>query len=452
MDKPALALGPLSRTLVSRDPDSRGHAGLRPGHEPELRIEHRQALIYTLAKAAELEHLIICQYLFAAFSLKRDASEGIPGPMVQTVRGWARSLMHIAEQEMLHLALVQNLLTAVGASPHLSRPNFPVPPRAFPARIQIALLPFGEEALRHFAFLERPEFGAEGAEVEDVEMFAALAQAQALPDVSEDQIGPIVADFETISHLYRSIEDGLGRLAERMGEERLFIGPVSAQATGEHFRFPELVAVTNLESARAAIETIVEQGEGARGEWRSSHFGQILNVLDQLVAAKAADPDFDPTRPILAAHVRPPESGVSVPLISARFTVRATDLLNASYEVALQLLARYFNHTDESDAQLETLAHAAVYLMEEVISPLGELITRLPIGSDYPGKNAGPTFELFYDADWLLPHRDAAWQLIGERVGELAAFAVACRNECPPGFTQELVAVADKLRELADRF
>ena len=31
--------------------------------EPDVRIEHRQALIYTLAKAAELEHLIICQYL-----------------------------------------------------------------------------------------------------------------------------------------------------------------------------------------------------------------------------------------------------------------------------------------------------------------------------------------------------------------------------------------------------
>src|SRR5688572_17712287 len=126
MPDPALSLGPLSRTLDSRHPDSRAHAGLRPGHEPELRIEHRQALIYTLAKAAELEHLIICQYLFASFSLKRNASEGIPDSMLPTVRGWARSLMHIAEQEMLHLALVQNLLTAVGASPHLARPNFPV--------------------------------------------------------------------------------------------------------------------------------------------------------------------------------------------------------------------------------------------------------------------------------------------------------------------------------------
>src|SRR6476620_7454451 len=128
MINPALSRGPLGRTLSSR---RAGHDEQRPGHEPELRIEHRQALIYTLSKAAELEHLIICQYLFAAFSLKRDSSEGLSEPMVPMVNGWARTLMHIAAQEMLHLALVQNLLTAVGASPHLSRPNFPVPPRAF---------------------------------------------------------------------------------------------------------------------------------------------------------------------------------------------------------------------------------------------------------------------------------------------------------------------------------
>jgi hypothetical protein len=68
----------------------------------------------------------------------------------------------------------------------------------------------------------------------------------------------------------------------------------------------------------------------------------------------------NPTHPVLAAPVRPPESGVAAPLVSFGFTVRATDLLNATYEVVLQVQARYFNHTDESDV--------AVYLMEEVIS------------------------------------------------------------------------------------
>lgn len=440
MLNPALSRGRLSRTLASR------HAGADE-HEAELRIEHRQALTYALAKAAELEHLIICQYLFASATLKRDASEGLSEEMVPTVRGWARTLNRIAEQEMLHLALVQNMLTAIGAGPHLSRPNFPVPPRAFPAKLQIVLMPFSVEALRHFAFLERPE----GHAIDDAEMFAALEQAQPLPQVEEDQIGPIVADFETISHLYRSIEEGMEQLAGQIGEEKLFIGPIGAQATGEHFRFPELIAVHDLASAKEAIETIVEQGEGARGDWHDAHFGRLLGVLNELEEARRADPSFEPTRRVLAAHVRPPESGVSVPLVTAHFTVRAMDLLNATYEVVLQVLARYFNHTDETEDQLQALADVSYFLMARVVAPLSEILTRLPIGDPHRGWTAGPTFELFYDADFLLPHRNAAWQLIGERLAQLADFGSSCRDECPLGIVKEVAAVADQLRQQADR-
>ena len=39
-------------------------------------IEHREALIYMLCEAAELEHGIMCQYLFAVFSLKQRDDEG----------------------------------------------------------------------------------------------------------------------------------------------------------------------------------------------------------------------------------------------------------------------------------------------------------------------------------------------------------------------------------------
>ena len=41
------------------------------GRSPTGGIEHREALVYTLGKAAELEHLVMLQYLFAAFSLKQ---------------------------------------------------------------------------------------------------------------------------------------------------------------------------------------------------------------------------------------------------------------------------------------------------------------------------------------------------------------------------------------------
>ena len=45
--------------------------------ERPLVIEDREELIYMLCEASELEHMIMCEYLFAAFSLKHDVSEGL---------------------------------------------------------------------------------------------------------------------------------------------------------------------------------------------------------------------------------------------------------------------------------------------------------------------------------------------------------------------------------------
>lgn len=55
-------------------------------------IEHREALIYMLCEAAELEHGIMCQYLFAAFSLKQDASEELSGPELGAVQRWRKQI------------------------------------------------------------------------------------------------------------------------------------------------------------------------------------------------------------------------------------------------------------------------------------------------------------------------------------------------------------------------
>ena len=99
------------------------------------------------------------------------------------------------------------------------------------------------------------------------------------------------------------------------------------------------------------------------------------------------------------------------------------DLFNVAYEILLAIFERFFAHTDESDAQLRTLADTTVGLMVRVIKPLGDLITTLPAGAEYPGQTAGPSFELFYESDYLLPHRDAAWALMAERLDVAAGFA-----------------------------
>jgi hypothetical protein len=430
--------GPLANVLAVRRGKDRDAGG---------GLEYREALIYTLGKAAELEHLVMLQYLFAAFSLKQSVREGISEEALAAVQGWRRTLLEIGEQEMLHLALVQNLLTAVGAGPRFARPNFPMPAYSYPAGVRIELLPFGEAALRHFAFLERPE----GLDVEDAEGFEAIEQAVPLPHDEDDEIVPHLQEFETIGQLYRSILAGLERIADRVGPERLFIGPAHAQATAEHFRWDELVAVTDLESAARAIDTIVEQGEGARGEWREAHFGRLLGILDEYLAIKAQDPGFEPARPVVAANVRQQATGVPMPLITDPGTTRCMDLLNVVYEVLLQLLSRYFAHTDESPEQLKVLADVSVELMYAAIKPLGTAVTTQPIGPDMPGVTAGPGFELFYQVDYLLPHQEAAWVLMEERLRDAASFAVRCGELCRPALMEPLARVARVLRSAADQ-
>jgi hypothetical protein len=410
-------------------------------------LEHREALIYTLGKAAELEHLIMLQYLFAAFSLKQSAAEGLSPEALAVVGRWRTTLLEIAEQEMLHMALAQNLLTAVGAAPRLARPNFPMPAYSYPAGVRIELLPCNEAALRHFAFLERPE----GMDIEDAEGFAAIERAVPLPHDPGDEIVPQLQEFDTIGQLYRSIQAGLEYLSGRLGPERLFVGPPDAQATEEHFRWPELVAVTDLDSAKRAIDTIVEQGEGARGEWRDAHFGRLLGILDEYLEFKRADPTFEPSRPVVAANVRQQATGMAMPLITDPGTTRCMDLLNVTYEVLLQLLSRYFAHTDETPEQLQVLADISVGLMYTAIKPLGTVATTLPVGPHLPGVTAGPGFELFYQVDYLLPHREAAWILMEERLRDAAAFAVRCGELCTPALMEPLAKVARSLEGYADR-
>ncbi len=221
--------------------------------------------MYLLGQACEIEHGLMCEYLYAQFSLKRGPDEGLTDDQLARVQAWEKALITVIKQEMLHLALATNILTAIGAAPHFERPNFPILSRWYPPGVQIALVPFGERALRHFIYLERPE----GMALDDAAGFAAAWHAQPLTAGGAGLVA-VPEPWQTVGHLYRGIEAGLAALCARYGEDAVFIGPPTAQAVTDIFEWPELLAVTDLASARQAIETIVEQGEG-RAATGSSH-------------------------------------------------------------------------------------------------------------------------------------------------------------------------------------
>jgi hypothetical protein len=328
---------------------------------------------------------------------------------------------------MLHLALATNILSALGAAPHFERPNFPILSRWYPPDVQIALVPFGERALRHFMFLERPE----GMPLQDAEGFSALGKIQPLT-VDDPQITAGPEERHTVGHLYRGIEAGLAHLVNRYGEAAVFIGPPRAQATTQVFEWTELTAVTDLASASAAIEVIVEQGEGARGDWVKSHFGKFVGILEDFLGVRALDPKFEAARPVMPVYLREPPDVDRVTLIKDPLTGRVADLFNAVYEVTLQVQSRYFVHHGETPDELETLAKTAKHLMNWVTRTLGPVLTALPVGSEFPGRTAGPAFEIVRPAFFVLPHRDAAWKILRERLDTLADLSAGLAKDVSP--------------------
>ena len=427
----------MTESAPKSSPDARPSA---------IRVATREDLIFILSEASTLEHMVMCEYLFAAFSLKRQESEGLTSEQVEKVKNWEGVITNVAVQEMLHLALVNNILVSIWAGPYFHHPNFPQPSKYFSPNIKLALMPFGEQALRHFLYLERPE----GMSIDGVPGFEVLGDLN--PAGLEDSIVPQAQYFSTVGYLYRGVERGIAELVEKHGEEGVFLGAGRIQATESQFGWPDLIAVTNLASATRAIEGIVENGEGARGNWQNAHFGMFLGVFKEFMEMKKTDRDFNPTRPVVAAYARPPIGAENVPLISDTFTSKVMDLFNASYGLAIQTLSRFYVHEGDRTDELQLLADTAVRLMADVIKPLGIALTTLPIGPRLPGLTAGPSFEL-QQREYLLPHREQALMILQERLAELSKHAEGLAGEAlSPDTSMQFNGVSESLLELAKGF
>ena len=187
-------------------------------HEPRIQVETREELIYLLAEAAAIEHNLMCCYLYAAWSLKRGVEDGLSPAEAKAVQGWKRAIISVAVEEMTHLTLAGNLATAIGGSPHFSRPNFPIAPGYHPAGVTVELAGFSKPVLDHFIFLERPE----GSEIPDSPEFAHGAAYHRT--IRKGCLMPSAQDYNTVGHLYRSIRNGFHRLARHHGEAELFVG------------------------------------------------------------------------------------------------------------------------------------------------------------------------------------------------------------------------------------
>jgi len=71
-----------------------GEAEGQPAAEPALTVDTREELVYLLGQACEIEHGLMCEYLYAQFSLKRGLDEGL------TEGQLARGVAHRIHQDL----------------------------------------------------------------------------------------------------------------------------------------------------------------------------------------------------------------------------------------------------------------------------------------------------------------------------------------------------------------
>lgn len=331
-------------------------------------IDTVESLREHLQWAVELEHSTLPPYLCALYSLDPERNPDA----VQVVSS-------VFVEEMIHLALAANLLNAVGGQPRLDkREMLPRFPRRVPhgdRSLELSLVPFGPEALDMFLRLERP----------------------APPGAPPEGDG-----YETIGQFYDAIEEGLRDLCARLGEREVFSGEPARQVTAEHFMHSggALTAVTDLQSALAALEEVVEQGEGtARGEvWDGdqdifhpdrdevAHYYRFQELKLGRRYQRGDTPQSGPTgEPVVVdlagVHPMRPNPRLADHRLDSPIRI-AQEEFNRTYCAVLHQLDQAFN----GNPKLLRVATGTMYALKAQAQSLMAM-------PDVEGRTAGPTFE-----------------------------------------------------------
>ncbi|HTZ45870.1 MAG TPA: ferritin-like domain-containing protein [Jatrophihabitans sp.] len=421
----------------------------------------RGELLRQLAVAAELEQGLCLQYLFTAATVKDRIDEGgLTDTELLAARTWKGTMNFIAAQEMLHLAQVCNLALAVGGVPYLGRPNFPQRPDYYPTGLPWGLWPFQQQVVELYACYERPATWHRPppdwlplVEPADRAFPALLADAPPAKDPFAHLPGrfdrPQATGHETIGQLYAAIAEAFSALPG------VIVGDPARQLDGRTMGIPQLVRVVDVPSALAAIELIVEQGEGLADDRPDSHFGAFLGIRRQLLEFSRRA-DFRPAREVAANPLSRLHVDNTFPgwrLITDPYTRAVNDLNSETYRVMLDLLQLVLGDGDAASGA------AALRVMTGVIAPLAEALTQLPMGDDgSPGEAdrprfAGPSFEVDYPSP-PCPPPPAGRLIAADRLRSCAAEAGRLASlgraaEVGHGQATVLAAAAGNLADIA---
>lgn len=408
-------------------------------------IDTREELVNALVEAAELEHGLLLQYLYAAFSLKRSTEEVLSSVQLEQAVRWEAQILRVAHEEMFHLAHVNNILVALGAPAWFGRPNFPQQGNRYPEPFQFELERFSTRSLAKFCLFELPV----GEKLPD-EIRQCLHQDDGGDDFRLFRI-PDALLYSHIGELYGEIAHCIS--SSPLGET-LFVD----QATqvegnwGLSGRPTDIFKVVDRATALKALERIVQNGEGTPAARQGSHYQTFVQMLSELQEAQQATAGLDFARAVCSNPILRslPGTAGATTLLESPSSVATAKLFDGVYGAMLMLLLEGFAPSEQAAAggeRVQLVRNSARRLMSAVIRPLAEILTALPVAEDGDPRRAGPCFGL-YGPLLLPPIATYRWPFIQDRLaGSLLSVAAAIEEvaKVAPKEIPRLERVADAL-------
>ena len=359
--------------------------------------------VFLLHTVAEIEHALMVQYLYAAYSFARGGFTGTQVPAdaaTQTAR-WRSSIVTIAKQEMGHLLTEQNLLRFIGGQLNLEREDFPFRTQLYP--FPLALRPLSKTTLATYLAAEMPANPA----VPDIDEIIARAKA-AEGGMPINRVGML---FDTLIDIFTDATKlaDADLHADTLGHQA---GPTDWQASSDMIVSP----VQTREEALTALRAIAEQGEGLLSPPPGappSHFDRFLAIYRQFPETETetppdwvpvisvpvnptttATPDPDPA--IERGRITDPTSRLWAQLFNTRYRMLLTDITHA------MTLTGPFTDNDQPTLR-GRLAEAALLQMRGQLSSglrgIARKLTTRPLKQNPEpddAQHAAPPFELPY--------------------------------------------------------
>jgi hypothetical protein len=364
---------------------------------------HRYA-VFLLHIAAEIEHALMVQYLYAAFSL---GGSKVPQDRWIEVSGWREIILGIAKEEMGHLMTVQNVLRCLGGPLNLDREDFPWDSKFYP--FPFKLEPLTRQSLAKYVFSESPVdwSGPEAEEVRELAQQGASGTApinhvgklyKTIEDLLIDKT-PLLkdTDFRGSTFPYQANWDEWGRG---------YKGGARGNSTKEAMAgTPDvlLLPVVARTDSVAALKKIAEQGEAnsKADDTAPSHFARFLRILRKFPKDRWSPSRPVPVDPIVLSEGQDGggrDDWGGTPITHPESKLWA-HLFNIRYEALLKCLLHTFEYPNNTSDVSQTtprglLLHSTFGEMYN-IHALSEILVQMPLA---PGSSlmAGPPFQIPY--------------------------------------------------------